>query len=160
MPRSTIATTLVITLNHTLLLLFMRIKMVKILCQIFNCLIELNLWKRKFKSLSSIGNHACEPTMQVSILHTTLNKNKFKKKFVCFIERTEVCKKLLKHRTKQPQGCNLGNKSEMFHAEMCSSSISKQECYQKHCKLTQIKKTQPKIRDNIEITAIKKHWSG
>ena len=59
----------------------------------------------------------------------------------CEFEHPKMCDKLLKHGTRQPQGCNKGTKCDKFHPKMCPTSISKLECFDKKCKLRHVRGT-------------------
>ena len=62
----------------------------------------------------------------------------------CEFDHPKMCQKLLKHGTKQPQGCNLGKRCPKFHPKMCPTSISKLECFDSKCKLRHVKGTKRK----------------
>ena len=66
----------------------------------------------------------------------------------CPFLHPERCKKLMKHGTRQPNGCNLGKSCTSFHPKLCDSSITKKICYDDNCTHTHIKGTQRK-RPNV-----------
>ena len=57
------------------------------------------------------------------------------------IDHPKPCRKLLQHGTRHPRGCNLGQRCENFHPKMCSSSVSKGECFSQDCPLYHVKGT-------------------
>ena len=69
----------------------------------------------------------------------------------CEFEHPKICDKLLKHGTRQPQGCNKGKNCDKFHPKMCQTSISKLECFDGKCRLRHVKRTKrEKVKEKKE----------
>ena len=59
----------------------------------------------------------------------------------CRYSHPQMCKKFLKHGTRQPNGCNLGKRCKQFHPLMCMDSLKKSECLNEKCTFNHIKGT-------------------
>jgi hypothetical protein len=59
----------------------------------------------------------------------------------CPFKHPDRCQKLLNHGTKQPNGCNKSKSCPDFHPKMCTTSITKRQCFAKDCHLTHVKGT-------------------
>ena len=62
----------------------------------------------------------------------------------CNYHHPPMCKKFINHGTRNPKGCNLGKNCENFHPKICSSSLTKSECFIHDCKFRHIKGTKRK----------------
>ena len=62
----------------------------------------------------------------------------------CNYHHPPMCKKFINHGTRNPKGCNLGKNCENFHPKICSSSLTKSECFTHDCKFRHIKGTKRK----------------
>ena len=74
----------------------------------------------------------------------------------CSFDHPVACKKLLNHGNKAPSGCNKGKKCDSFHPRMCSTSITRGECFKQECKYVHIKGTKRK-KDVSNIVKNAKH---
>ena len=59
----------------------------------------------------------------------------------CDFEHPKMCQKLLRHGTRQPEGCSQGKKCDKFHPKMCPTSINKLECFDEKCRLRHVRGT-------------------
>ena len=66
----------------------------------------------------------------------------------CKFYHPNTCNRLLKHGTRSKQGCNKGRHCEHFHPKMCTTSITKGECFDNECKFFHVagtKQINPKL---------------
>jgi len=60
----------------------------------------------------------------------------------CNYRHPKLCKKMLNHGTKPPNGCTEGRDGcDKFHPKMCPESIDKGQCYKKDCLLRHVRGT-------------------
>ena len=82
----------------------------------------------------------------------------------CKYSHPQMCRKFLQHGTRQPTGCNLGQRCKFFHPLMCLDSLRNSECYNENCTYHHVVGTrrQPKLIKNQQqdqITATKSKMS-
>ena len=68
----------------------------------------------------------------------------------CKYSHPQMCRKFLQHGTRQPTGCNLGQRCKFFHPLMCLDSLRNSECYNENCTYHHVVGTrrQPKLIKN------------
>ncbi len=59
----------------------------------------------------------------------------------CPFKHPERCSKLMKHGSKQPDGCNKGKSCTDFHPKMCPMSMTKHQCFDISCQLVHVRGT-------------------
>ena len=51
----------------------------------------------------------------------------------CRYQHPELCRRFIQNGTRQPRGCNQGNRCKFFHPTMCMDSLRKSECLDQRC---------------------------
>ena len=59
----------------------------------------------------------------------------------CRYQHPELCKRFILNGTRQPRGCNQGNRCKFFHPTMCMNSLRKSECLNQRCSFRHTQRT-------------------
>ena len=71
----------------------------------------------------------------------------------CEYNHPRLCRRFIKHDTRQPTGCNLGKKCEHFHPVISLDSLKNGFCYRQDCRfrhITGTKRQPPKKQEKAE----------